>query len=122
MHECESLIDHPSTTTTTKTTTLTTNNDKHNNDAHIGKYVVLSPLLSTFDVDDSTTTIDIESNDKQSSNRPLDPTTPTTTTTVDDVDDNNDDDDKPALHSCALHDPTAKQKRNDDNNANACNT
>ena len=91
----------------------------NNNDTHINKYVVSSPLFPTVDNDNTTT---IDSKGKQLSNRPLDPifansrATSTTTTTT------NDNDETPVIRR-ASHNPTAKQKRDDDNNANAnaCN-
>ena len=57
-------------TTTTITTTTTTisgteHKQKHNNDTINDKYVVNSPLVSTFDVDNTTTTIDIHNDNRQ---------------------------------------------------------
>ena len=71
MHTCESLIDHPSstttttTTTTTSTTTSTTNNNKHINDITNDQYAVISPYVLDFDADDTTTIIDIDSDNRQ---------------------------------------------------------
>ena len=71
LHKCERLVDvtlHPSSTTTTTnttyTTTSTTSTTNDNVDTIKDKYVVISPLFSTFDVDDTTTILDVDSDDE----------------------------------------------------------
>ena len=102
MHTCENIIDHPVATDTTTTTTTTTNNNKHNSDITNDKYVVVSPLFSTFDIDDSTTIIDLDHDNRHTPTTYLDTDhdgrQPTANDNNDDAcnDDDDDNDDKQA--------------------------
>ena len=97
MHTCENPIDHPvatdtTTTTTTTTTTSTKKNNKYNSDITNDKYVQISLLFSTFDVDDWTTTIDIDNDNRQTPTTNLDIGHDSRQPTASDDDDDDDDD------------------------------